>query len=183
MKRQILEGHIVRIRPIIESDVAFMVNIRNKPENNRYLSNRDQTITIESQKEWMAKRYESIDSIDFIIEIIKDNRPVGCMAIYDIVKEGAEFGRYIVENPMGAIEGELLGLRYAFDILNLDKIYCKTVQKNIKVWNQHTKLGFTHVGLDFDSRIQETRVLQSITKENFANFDYSAINKLLKRFA
>lgn len=182
MIRKELIGICTKLRPINNTDIDYMVALRNKDFNKQFLSNRDQTISRESQSAWMDGRYEAADSVDFIIELL-DGKRVGTEAIYDIDNEGiAEFGRYIIENPIAAIEGEYLGLKYAFEILGINKIYCKTVKRNTKVWQQHTQFGFAQEGEDFDERIQEARVIQYITKEMFAAFDYSKILNLLNRF-
>ena len=183
MIRVPLKGNAVSIRPIVRKDAEYMRQIRNCPKNNKYLSNREKKISLNEQLNWMNNHYLSPDSIDFIIEINKNLRSVGCIAIYDIANGTAELGRYIAENPLGALEGELLALKYAFEKLNIEKIYCKTVIKNIKVWEQHLKLGFFKEGEDFDSRIQEKRVLQYLTKEMYLSWDYSKYEKIILNFS
>lgn len=182
MRRETIEGIKIRLRPMNDDDATFMSELRNNPVNKKYLSNRDQTISLEDQLRWMKGRYASDDCVDFIIELKKENKKVGNIAIYDVDNNEAELGRYICENSIGTIEAEYLCLKYAFEIIGLNKIYCKTVKKNEKVWQQHFKFGFIKEGEDYDDRISEARIIQTITNDQFSKFDYSPILNLLKRF-
>ncbi|MBL7933732.1 MAG: hypothetical protein JNL60_17650, partial [Bacteroidia bacterium] len=98
-----------------------------------------------------------------------------------VKNDKAEFGRYICQSPAQAIESEFLLLKYAFEVMNLKAVYCRTKRINERVWKQHYNFGFLDVGEelmeDFMLNVQE------ITKEQFLNFDYSKILKLITRIA
>lgn len=168
------------LKSVSIEDAADICALRNKPSNNKYLSSSN-PITLEQQEAWIKKYLLEPDGVYFLIT---DNflSPVGTISLYNQVNGCAEFGRYICENPLQAIEAEFLLLKYAFEELNLNTIYCKTVRENQKVWKQHSRFGFIEKGLETDTRINKEVVIQSINKEQFQSFDYSQITKLLNRF-
>ena len=182
----LLEGINIMLVSISEIDAPDFVNLRNNPTYNKFLSNRNQEITVESQILWMKNL---TNNFDFKIIQKSDSSFCGSIALYDIIKltesglYQAEFGRYISTNALSAVESELLILNFGFEVLNLDRIYCNTVKVNEKVWRQHTKLGFKIIGEDFDSRINEARVMQEISQEDYLNYDYSKVFDLINRFA
>ncbi|HEY6437542.1 MAG TPA: hypothetical protein VIY47_13200, partial [Ignavibacteriaceae bacterium] len=66
-------------------------------------------------------------------------------------------------------------------------VYCQTNFENKAVWSQHLKLGFKEkgrkdvaVGTAGDITVQA--VVQEITAEEFRNFNYDKIIKLIKFF-
>lgn len=181
----ILEGINTSLVSISETDASDFVNLRNNPAYNKFLSNRNQEIKVEDQISWMKNL---TNNFDFKIVQKRDASFSGSIALYDILKlpdseiYQAEFGRYIATNALSAVESELLILNFGFDVLNLDRIYCNTVKKNEKVWRQHTKLGFKIIGEDFDPRINEVRVMQDISKEEYLKYDYTKVKDLINRF-
>jgi hypothetical protein len=98
------------------------------------------------------------------------------------LKREAEFGRYISVNSINAIEAEYLLLQFCFNVMHLDFVYCRTADKNIKVWKQHLSFGFKDVGFEY---FQEKNLLlrrQALSRAEFLEFDYSKIVSLVSRF-
>ena len=111
-------------------------------------------------------------------------KSVGTISIYNFNKleREAEFGRYVSVNSVNAIEAEYLLLQFCFNILNLDSVYCRTADKNLKVWRQHLSFGFRDVGFEeFEDKNMLLR-RQAINKSEFLDFDYSKIISLIHRF-
>lgn len=181
MKKEKIIGQKVALVPIQESDAAEMMELRNDPALNRYLSNSNQEISLDHQLNWMRSAIKNPDAHDFTIRLQENNAFCGTIALYDIKDGAAEFGRYIATNALAAIESEYLVLKYGFERLNLERIYCNTPKENKKVWQQHTKFGFRTTGEDFDDRIRMARVCQEISKEDFGAFDYGPILRLVER--
>lgn len=180
-----LEGNKIKLVTMTVNDAQNFVTLRNNPNYNQFLSNRNQLITLESHLNWMKNLK---NQFDFKIILKDDSSFAGGIALYDIEKllesgiYQAEFGRYIATDSISAVESELMILKFGFDVLNLNRIYCNTVKKNEKVWKQHLKFGFKFIGEDFDHRINETRVMQEINYEEFKKFNYSSIEKILSKF-
>lgn len=176
-----IEGIKMKLVTISEPDAQDMVDLRNNPAYNKFLSNANQVITPDHQLNWMRNVMDRQDCIDFKVVTKNGNTFCGTIALYDIEDGQAEFGRYMATNAVAAIESEYLILKFGFETLGLDRIYCNTVKDNTKVWQQHTKYGFRKTGEDFDSRINMERVCQEITQEEFRQFDYSSLLSIVER--
>jgi RimJ/RimL family protein N-acetyltransferase len=161
-------------------DANAICELRNNEANNKFLSSQ-RRINVKQQEYWLKVYYSQKDGEYFMIRNL-DSKTVGTISLYNVVEDSAEFGRYICNNPINAIESEYLLLKYGFESLNLSRIYCKTVMANSKVWNQHIKFGFNSCGEELDSRINQRVIIQEISKKEFKAFDYSWIHKLLIRF-
>lgn len=76
---------------------------------------------------------------------------IGTIGIYNISnKKNAEWGRWICEgNSIESIESLYLLIKFAFEELKLNMIFCRTLSSNVKVLNIHKKLGFIHKGKNF----------------------------------
>ena len=137
-----MEGYAFRLRPITDNDAAFVVELRNNPETNRYLhagANR-----VEDQLAWLARYYESEDSYYFVVERCINGMREGAIGLYDV--DGAtgtgEWGRWILgPNSLAAVESAYLIYRTAFELLGLTSVYCRTVSDNEKVVSFHDSCG------------------------------------------
>ena len=77
-----------------------------------------------------------------MIESIKERKPIGVIAIYDIKNKKAEWGRWIIDEGTNfAIESVYLIYKVAFEIIKLDIIYCRTVKENKSVVSFHESCG------------------------------------------
>jgi RimJ/RimL family protein N-acetyltransferase len=178
-----LIGEATILRQVNFDDALFISELRSNPKVYEFLSS-SSPVTLEQQQQWLNKYFDSKDGYYFIIEnpLLKKN--VGTISIYDlnIMKREAEFGRYVSVNSINAIEAEYLLLYFCFNVMLLDSIYCRTANKNIKVWKQHLSFGFKDVGFE---NFQEKNLLlrhQAITRSEFLEFDYSKIISLISRF-
>jgi len=167
-----------------EEDAEDVVKLRNDPANNKFLFQKP--ITVEDQVNWVKKNKNAEDAKNFKITNL-DNEFKGTISIYNIRNGTGEFGRYIATNPVNAIEAEYLLLKICFEQLGLNAVYCQTNFENKAVWSQHLKLGFKEkgrkdvsVGTVGDIKVQA--VIQEITAEEFRNFNYEKIIKLIKFF-
>jgi RimJ/RimL family protein N-acetyltransferase len=172
------------LRELSEEDAEDVVKLRNDPANNKFLFQKP--ITVDDQVSWIRKNKKTEDAKNFKITNL-DNEFKGTISIYNISNKQGEFGRYIATNPVNAIEAEYLLLKVCFEQLGLNAVYCQTNFENKAVWSQHLKLGFKEkgkkdvtVGTAGDITVQA--VVQEITAEEFRNFNYDKIIKLIKFF-
>jgi len=172
------------LRELSEEDAEDVVKLRNDPANNKFLFQKP--ITVDDQVSWIRKNKKTEDAKNFKITNL-DNEFKGTISIYNIGNKQGEFGRYIATNPVNAIEAEYLLLKVCFEQLGLNAVYCQTNFENKAVWSQHLKLGFKEkgkkdvtVGTSGDITVQA--VVQEITAEEFRNFNYDKIIKLIKFF-
>ncbi len=169
---------------LTEEDAADVIKLRNDPANNRFLFQKP--ITVEQQVEWIKNNKNSDKAKNFkVTDINKEFK--GTISIYNIENGRGEFGRYIVTNPVNAIEAEYLLLRVCFEQLKLNAVYCQTNLLNKAVWGQHLKMGFKQTGtkeviVGTAGEVSVTAVVQEITAEEYRNFNYEKIIKLIKMF-
>ena len=169
-----IKGIKTNLTEIIESDAADIVKLRNDPANNKFLFQKE--ITIEDQRSWINNNRNRNDVKNFKVTN-NDNQFKGTISIYNIVDKRGEFGRYIVTNPINAIEAEYLLLRICFERLGLHSVYCQTNTKNKTVWGQHSKLGFRETGtmdvhVGSNSNVLVEAVVQEITANEFKAFNF-----------
>ena len=169
---------------ITEEDAQDIVNLRNDPANNKFLFQKP--ISVDEQLNWIKKNKGSEKARNFKVTNI-DNEFKGTISIYNIEEGRGEFGRYIVTNPVNAIEAEYLLLKICFEQLGMSAIYCQTNLLNRAVWGQHLKLGFRQTGtkevaVGTEGDVSVTAVVQEITGEEFRSFNYEKIIKLIKMF-
>ena len=170
--------------PVDEADAADMVALRNDPANNRFLY--QEPLTVENQLAWIRKNKDREDAYNFKV-VNKEGQFKGTISVYNIRDGAGEFGRYIVINPIHAIEAEYLLIKLCFENLGFKKVYCQTNMENKNVWNQHLKLGFktteikeVPVGSGMNTIVAAN--IQEITREEFEAFDYSKILRLINQF-
>jgi len=171
-------GKVCQLTPIVLSDAEFICMLRNNPQNNRFLSSTDY-ITVDMQKKWLEKNSKTGDYYFKIYNIVK-NVDVGTISLYNIHDNSAEFGRYICNDSICAIESVLLLLRFGFAKLGLNTIYCLTAVDNQKVWKQHIRFGFIDCGKEYLEQRGLELIKQIITRDIFVNYDYSRINNIIQ---
>ena len=182
MEIQII-GESTVLRQVNIDDALFISQLRSEPKVFEFLSS-NSPVTLKQQQQWLERHIGLKDDYYFIIENSTLLKSVGTISIYNFNKleREAEFGRYVSVNSVNAIEAEYLLLQFCFNILNLDSVYCRTADKNLKVWRQHLSFGFRDVGFEeFEDKNMLLR-RQAINKSEFLDFDYSKIISLIKRF-
>lgn len=137
-----IEGPAFRLRPIDDADTALVLELRGNPELNRFL-HRSSSSEAE-QRAWFARYYDRPGDYYFVVEARATGQPEGLVSIYDVDGESraAEWGRWILRpGSLAAIESAWLTYRCAFELLGLDRIYCRTVADNLPVVSFHDSCG------------------------------------------
>jgi RimJ/RimL family protein N-acetyltransferase len=180
-----LIGKATILSSVTMEDSGFIAGLRSMPNTNKFLSN-EGNISIEQQNKWLTNFLQTNNAHYFIITDNKTKNKTGTISLYDINEDErkAEFGRYICINNVNAIESELMLLKFAFNILNLKEVYCRTVEENINVWNQHYNYGFEDNGfeiLDGEKKLKLRK--QKITFDRFKSCDYQRIINIIDKFS
>jgi len=129
-------GKYIYLKSISLSDALFTYNLRKNKLNSFYLHNPPKSIR--EQKNWIKKNIKNKKVFDFIILDKKKGKKIGTIALDNITKSKAEWGRWISQgNTIQNIEPVLLLLNYGFKKLKLKKIYSLTNTNNKKVVNFH----------------------------------------------
>lgn len=140
-----LEGFAYALRPIRETDAAFVVGLRRDPDLGVYLHRTSGRI--EDQAAWLDAYFDRPGDYHFIVESLAGGEPVGTVGLYDSDGEVAEWGRWLIRKDVpAAVESALLIYRAAFEAIGLARTYCRTVAENAKVVSFHDSSGAERVG-------------------------------------
>lgn len=140
----VIEGPTYRIRPVRVDDAAIMVEIRTgDPLRSRYMNPTSPDVS--KQEVYLRSYLERDGDAYFMVEHAGTSEPEGLVAIYDIgdVAPGwAEWGRWVLRpGSAAATESAWLVYRAAFEALELDLVYCRTVAANESVVSFHDSCG------------------------------------------
>jgi len=140
-----LEGAAFRLRPIGDTDAPEILSLRSNSERNRFLHTTPPSL--DDQRAWMAIYYNRPNDYYFVVERLQNSMAEGVISIYDIA-DGAqcgEWGRWILRpKSLAAVESAWLIYRFAFDVLGLQEVYCRTVTDNKPVVSFHDSCGITN---------------------------------------
>jgi len=140
----VLDGPAFRLRPIADTDAAFVAALRRDPRLNRFLH--ATPISLDSQLDWLANYYERLGDWYFVLERRCNGVPEGLISLYDLdaYQHNAEWGRWILRpGSLAAVESAWLIYHFAFEQLNLREVYCRTVASNHPVVSFHDSCGIT----------------------------------------
>jgi len=183
-------GFLISFVPVKEEHLKQMVKWRNNPNVSGMLFDRGK-FTLSKQKKWFEKSKKDTTRKQFIIIENKTKKPIGAINLMNIdyANLHCDWGYYIGETEyrMGgfAIEAEYMILKFAFEQLGMNKVYCQTFAYNTKVISTHSKFGFVVEGTlrqhykEYDSFTDV--ILMSILKSEFNN-SAEEIEKLLEFF-
>ncbi len=161
-----IEGKFAILKPMTEADAEFLFDLRNDPELSRHVN--DGPKTLPDQQRWMQTYFARDNDHNFIVHSRALKIPVGTVALYDIdfEKKTAEPGRWLVrQDPVAAIESDLLINTYAFETVGLERLHFSVFTPNAKVLAYHSRNGarrtelipnfFTKNGVPFDAQMFE----------------------------
>ncbi len=143
-------GNLIKLRAIEKEDLPLIAKWRSDPEVYHYLFEND-PISLTQQEKWYENLLKSDTDKIFMIST-KDDTPIGIIGLYKIDwrSKNAEWGFYIGDrkNRLGgyAPEAEYLLIEYAFEHLNLNKLWCRTFEFNKKVLSMHRSFNFKEEG-------------------------------------
>ena len=131
-----IEGKFICLKKIRISDANYIYKLRRKKNISLFLHNPPKSL--DAQKKWMINNIKNKRNIDFIILSKKNNKKIGTIALNNITKTDAEWGRWISQgNIIENIESVIVLLDFGFNHLNLINLYSLTNKKNKKVVNFH----------------------------------------------
>jgi UDP-4-amino-4,6-dideoxy-N-acetyl-beta-L-altrosamine N-acetyltransferase len=147
-----LVGKRIKLRAIEEEDIPKMVEWRNSPDVYEFFYEYEPLSKIK-QKMWLEKHFADPTEKLFIISTL-DGEAIGTVGFVHIDHRNrkAEWGRFLIgeekysKGGYGA-EVEFLILEYAFEHLNLNKLYCEVLTNNPTVISLHKKFGFKEEGV------------------------------------
>ena len=163
----------VTIRPITYDDTENIVKWRNSEYvNSRFIDRR--LFTKESHEAWLKNYVETGKVAQFII--LLNGEAVGSVYLRDIDpdKKEAEYGIFIGEESargkgVGTKSAKLI-LKYAFEELNLEKIFLRVFKDNPGAVRSYEKAGFKKIDrvdtLNIDGETLEV-IFMELEKKDF----------------
>ena len=138
----------VRIRKFLKKDIRKKVRWINDSDNNEFL-HYDLPLDFTRTVEWYDKNKKNKNRYDMIIEY--NNIPVGVIGIINIDKKKGEYYITLGEKDykrrgISFIASGLI-LDYAFNVLNLEKVWLCVDEDNVAARNLYEKVGFRLEGL------------------------------------
>lgn len=146
-------GERVRLRAIEPEDLPLMARWRNDPEVYQHFYEHE-PISLEMQRKWVESVQQRSDEKLWIIELIETKQAIGTISLVKIDwrNRKAEYARLVIEpgehrdKGLG-FEAESLILAYAFNHMNLHRVYCEVFVDNENVIGLHKKSGFQIEGI------------------------------------
>ena len=137
--------HGFRLRPITESDAAFVVALRNSPHAAGKIGAGARTV--EDQLAWLVRHFAVPDDYLFIIESAAGCEPCGMLGIYGIDGKSGEWGRWVIRPGVpAAAASALLALDICFGRLGLEEVWARIVATNREVISFHERIGYERIG-------------------------------------
>lgn len=177
-----IESKNLVFRAIEESDLPLMVKWRNDPLNNYYFYEHE-PLSMPMQKMWFEKYLKGIDTDKiFIIDEKSTKNTIGMVSIYHIDwrNRKAEWGRiFLEENFRGKGYGKEIDLtmqRYAFETLNLNKLYREAFSFNELAIGLYEKMGSKIEGILREhifrhGKYQDVIIMSILAEEYWQNKD------------
>jgi RimJ/RimL family protein N-acetyltransferase len=143
------EGFGHRLRPAERRDATDILELRTDPELGRFLN--PTTEAVEDQECWIDAQRARAGDHYFVIETL-GGRWEGVVGLYGIEDASGEWGRWILRRrSLAAPASALLLLRFGFDELGLQRIYCRTLAENFVAVSFHDSCAYTNRSKHIDT--------------------------------
>ncbi len=148
--RRVLQADRVVLRPLAPSDLRRCVKWFSDPQIIRFLG-RSNPVTLAEEERWFRDYERRADEQIFAIEV--EGHHVGNLGLHriDRVHRKAEIGIVIGEASVWSqgygTEAMHAALRYAFDVLGLNKVSLEVLEYNTRAIRTYEKVGFQREGV------------------------------------
>lgn len=154
--------HLLFRKPTID-DVEDLVVLKNNIQASRLLGGNTPNYTIESLKKWVEFHNNSEDEVLLVIYDEEAHKLIGHVGLYKIDKyaKKTEYGILLADdNSRGKGYGTMctkVMVDYAFDVLNLHKVYAEIIIENKASEAMFKKCGFKIDGVLRDDNFKNGR--------------------------
>jgi diamine N-acetyltransferase len=177
-----MEGKVVVLRAVEESDLPLVRQWNFDPEITRYFPSR-WLASMAEQKKWFDSQINNPNKKRLIITDKLTGRPVGMLGIMDIdhVNKNCEIGITVGDRSYWgqphAKEAVELALKFLFGQFNMHLVYLRVMQDNERAIAFFNKCGFTQSGIlrdvVFVNGAYHSWVWMSITQAEFVSRGFS----------
>ena len=146
-----IKGQKVTLRAISKADIPIFVRWFNDPEVTQYLAGHMMPMSTESEERWFERQMAEGDGWPLTIETA-DGVTIGNISLMhrDKLNRHAELGLVIGEKEYWSqgygMDAIRTLLRYAFEELNLHRVYLRVHSFNPRAIRCYEKAGFLHEG-------------------------------------
>jgi RimJ/RimL family protein N-acetyltransferase len=148
-----LTGKLVRLRPLELDDIDRCLAWINDYDVKQYVNNR-YPISRESEEEWLcgATKRTGYDGLMLAIETLTDGRHIGNLALDEVRPEARKacLGIMIGDKDFWSrgfgTDAILTLLRFAFDEMNLNRVWLEVHDDNARAIACYRKCGFVEEG-------------------------------------
>lgn len=168
MRNPFLIGTKIYLRPLEREDAALFVPWINDAEVNRTL-NHYRPVTLEAEEEFIQSLVKSEHDLALGIVARQTDRLIGETGLHriDFRNHHATFGIVIGDknewNKGYGTEATSLLVGYAFETLNLNRLWLHVYENNPRAIRVYGKVGFKREGALRQDRYQEGRYWDTIT--------------------
>lgn len=171
-------------RAIEETDLELIRNWRFSEDMCRYFPD-NEPINMFNQKKWFENVVSNFDENKFFLVVkLDDNTPIGLVLLQklDLRNGNAESAIYLGDaeyySKGYATEMQLTILDYAFNYLNLHKVYAEILEGNERSLSLHKKFNFKVTGTFKEHIYHEGRHIDLIRLEVLKNEFLDVIPKI-----
>jgi RimJ/RimL family protein N-acetyltransferase len=167
MKNPFLIGQTIYLRPVERADAPLMAPWINNPEVTRTLL-RHRPMSVHLEEEWIDRIVRSEQDLALVIMLREGDRPIGGTGLtqIDARNRHAGFGILLGEPEQWGkgygSEATRLILGYAFETLNLNRVWLHVFEYNQRGLRAYEKVGFRREGVLRQDNYREGRYWDTI---------------------
>ena len=176
MKNPFLVGQKIYLRPLEREDAPTLVAWFNDAEVTRNLL-QHLPINLRAEEQFLDKLYQNDENIGLGIAVKETDRLIGTTGLHKMDRRArqASFGIALgVKSEWGkgyGTEATALMVRYAFETLNLNRVWLHVFEDNVRGQRCYEKVGFRREGLLRQDNFREGRyhntVVMAILREEW----------------
>ena len=172
---------------LTEEEIELVCNMRNSTGVRTKMYNQD-IIPLEEHKKWLAGLKDRTDCFYFLA--YADDKVLGVVDFTSISEFECEWGYYLDEKYLNSGYGVVLEyfvLKYAFENIGVEKLFCAVLDSNKNVYDTHIKyFGFVADENYSSARQTEKGELKfnglSLTKADSQKWKNPTVERSLKFF-
>lgn len=147
-----LNSENLKFRALRLEDLKYLNEWRNDLENKIMAQGYRLPVTLLQDEDWIRRKMSNThgDELFFVVEEINEVKPIGLIQLtnIDYISGTAVWGFIIGDKSKRgkgySVEAPLLLFEYAFNVLNLRKIYGYPLSYNKATLEMHKKIGVVH---------------------------------------
>ena len=139
-----VSGYTYELSPVQIEDAELIIKIRLEDlDRNKYIHPIKNDVRL--QKEWLENYFRREGDYFFKIVNVITKDVEGLIAIYNQNGAKAEWGRWTIKKgSLASMESVYLLFELAFNTLNLEELFCRTIEDNAEVVDFHNSIGLIY---------------------------------------